>query len=108
VGELLTKTPHGLFLVLNGVFWLDGCSWCDTPFPWSGCVFVLNQFLRLTNSSFREDKQLFVIPLDSVITKVNEKIALFAKSEGALSRQVFVGRHIFISRTTFGMIMASI
>lgn len=32
VGELFTKTPLGPFLVLNGVFWLGGFSWCDTPF----------------------------------------------------------------------------
>lgn len=31
-GDLLTKTPLGPFLVVNGVFWLGGFSWCDTPF----------------------------------------------------------------------------
>mmetsp|Transcript_20709 Transcript_20709/g.43243 ORF Transcript_20709/g.43243 Transcript_20709/m.43243 type:complete len:103 (+) Transcript_20709:568-876(+) len=32
VVELFTKTPLGPFLVLNGVAWLGGFSWCDTPF----------------------------------------------------------------------------
>ena len=32
VGELLTKTPLGPFLLLNGIFWLVGFRWRDTPF----------------------------------------------------------------------------
>mmetsp|Transcript_14202 Transcript_14202/g.30856 ORF Transcript_14202/g.30856 Transcript_14202/m.30856 type:complete len:188 (-) Transcript_14202:216-779(-) len=32
VVELITKTPLGPFLAVNGIFWLGGFSWCDTPF----------------------------------------------------------------------------
>jgi len=30
--ELLVKPPLGPFLLLNGILWLGGFSWCDTPF----------------------------------------------------------------------------
>ena len=32
VGDLLTRTPLGPLIVLNGICWLGGFSWCDTPF----------------------------------------------------------------------------
>ena len=30
--DIFTKTPIGPFLIINLLFLLTGCSWCDTPF----------------------------------------------------------------------------
>ena len=34
--DLLTKTPLGPFILINGLFWATGFTWCDTPFHADG------------------------------------------------------------------------